>query len=74
MKTLSSELISGVDYDVKTRTLTVQFARNGATYTYTDVPAYHYTGLLDAGSPGRYFTKNIRNNFPATKQEPPSND
>lgn len=66
---LSGNLLDTADYDPKTRTLTLSFARGGI-YTYPDVPAYHYTGLIDSLSPGTYFHKNIRNQFTGVKLEP----
>jgi hypothetical protein len=68
-KITSGNLLSSAEYDTKTRTLTLGFQRGG-TYTYPDVPAYLYTGLLDAESPGTFFHKNIRNQFKGTKLEP----
>jgi len=65
---LSGNLLDTADYDTKTQTLTLAFERGGV-YTYPDVPAYLYIGLVDAISPGTFFHKNIRNQFKGTKQE-----
>lgn len=69
----NSNLLQSGDYDTKTRTLTLTFCRGG-TYTYPDVPAYLYAGIIDAISPGAFFHKNIKNQYKGTKVVEKSDD
>lgn len=59
-----SSNIDAVRYDGVT--LGVRFT-SGAVYEYTNVPQQEYTNLINAGSKGSYFSKNIRKNYEYTK-------
>jgi hypothetical protein len=62
MPALNSATISWIDYDPYVRILQVTF-RSGRTYTLRGVPEYHYSGLLNAASPGAYFNENLRGRY-----------
>ena len=62
MPSLNSSAISWVDYDPWSRTLEITF-QSGRTYTLQGVPEYHYIGLLNASSAGRYFNDHLRGNY-----------
>lgn len=61
---VKSTTIGSVGYN--DRTLEIQF-KNGAIYKYADVPPEVYHGLLQAGSPGKYFYANIKGKYQTTK-------
>jgi len=52
-----------VGYEAKSRILEVEFD-SGAVYQYLDVPLRAYEELRAAESKGRYFNKEIRDNYP----------
>lgn len=56
---LNSSNLRRCSYDIETETLQIQF-HSGRVYTYTEVPASVYNGLLMASSPGEYFNNNIK--------------
>jgi len=57
---VSSTDIASVGYETDTQTLEVEF-RSGTVYQYFNVPKFHYEGLLNASSKGRYFNEHIKN-------------
>ena len=57
-----SSALAGVSYDANQNTLTVSFTKGGR-WVYFDVPAYKFEALKSAGSRGRYFNSNIRDNY-----------
>jgi hypothetical protein len=63
---IDSSHIGGFDYDVDTKTLMVAF-KNGALYTFEDVPVEVVEGLVASDSKGKYFHAHIRNQFATTK-------
>lgn len=56
-----SSNIDGMSYDADRKQLWIRF-KDGAVYTYYDVPLNIAQGIYRAGSKGRYFWKKIRNN------------
>lgn len=62
MPGIVSSAISWVEYDPATGDLEITFD-SGRTYTLRGVPAYHYTGLLYAASPGAYFNFHLRGKY-----------
>jgi hypothetical protein len=59
---VSSETIASVGYDKDSSTLEIEFA-SGGVYRYYGVPPSVHEALMAAGSHGRYFVGNIRNNY-----------
>jgi hypothetical protein len=64
--TVPSTNLDAVSYDDETNTLGVTFL-NGDVWHYAGVPAWMHDGLIDAGSPGRYFRQWIRGKFDGAK-------
>ena len=56
---VSSSNLRSVGYDPETSTLEVEFM-HGGVYSYSNVPASEYNGLMSASSHGSYFNANIR--------------
>jgi nucleoside phosphorylase len=56
---VSSSNIAAIGYDPQRLILEVDFL-NGSTYRYYDVPQYHYEGLMNAPSHGRYLDAYIK--------------
>ncbi len=56
---VQSSNIRSVGYDGGAETLEVEFT-SGSVYQYFDVPESEYEGLMNAGSKGRYFNRNIK--------------
>ncbi len=56
---VSSSNIAAVGHDEGSQTLQVEF-NNGTRYQYFDVPEQVFIELRDAGSPGGYFSSNIK--------------
>lgn len=56
---VSSSDLSQVGYNPQTLELTVIF-HSGGVYTYSDVSTTEYSGLISAGSVGRYFHAYIK--------------
>jgi KTSC domain-containing protein len=59
---LNSTAIASISYNYNREDLTVRFT-DGSSHIYEDVPASVVAGLLSAGSKGRYFNDNIRNEY-----------
>lgn len=57
---LESTNLDWVAYDEDTKKLYVCFKQGGSIYSYDDVPADIFEGLLNAGSHGRYFAVKIK--------------
>ena len=60
---LRSSNLRAAAYDSKTRVLTIEF-RSGSSYVYSSVPENAYTGLVRAGSHGKYFSQWIKDRYP----------
>lgn len=56
---VSSSNLSSVGYDPAAATLEIEFL-GGGVYQYFNVPAHVYSGLMSAGSHGRYFDAHIK--------------
>lgn len=54
--------VVAVGYDLKSRTLEVEF-KAGTVYQYFDVPEAEYRCLLGADSVGRYLNQNIKGSY-----------
>ena len=59
---VTSSSIASVGYEAAAQTLEVEFL-NGSVYQYFGVPPAVHSALLDAGSVGSYFSRNIKNNY-----------
>jgi|SRR5688572_2244074 len=64
--TVSSSNLNSIEYDVKTRTLEIQF-NEGSIYQYYQVPQEIYVGLMKAASHGHYYSALIRGTFQSSK-------
>lgn len=60
--TIKSSTVATVDYDSKTRELTVEFL-NGGRYVYEGVPESVYSDFLKAESAGKFVAKSLKNKF-----------
>jgi hypothetical protein len=61
-KPVRSSNIHGLDYDATTKNLTVHF-KNGAQYTYQNVPEQVATQYLQSGSPRRFHNEFIHGKY-----------
>ena len=59
---VSSSNLADVGYDPATQTLEVGF-KNGRIYQYFDVPEHIRDGLMDAGFPGGYLSREIKGKY-----------
>lgn len=57
-----SSNIKNATYDPDNRRLTIEF-HAGRTYEYDNVPEIYHTGLQKAGSPGTFFSAQIKPRF-----------
>lgn len=55
---LRSSAINWVKYDIPSENLTIAFT-SGGIYTFKDIPAEQFMGLVTANSPGRYYNTYI---------------
>ncbi len=56
---ICASAIRSVDYDPASHEMRITFTSSG-TYTYFDVPAWKFAGLVAARSAGQYFNDYIR--------------
>ncbi len=63
MPFVNSSAISQVEYDERSRVLSIWFVESGGPYPYQGVPVAIYTGLLNAPSKGAYFNEHIRDQY-----------
>lgn len=63
---VSSSNIHSVGYEAESQTLEVEF-HHGGIYRYANVPENVYQGLMQAGSIGSYFNRNIRDQYPTRR-------
>ena len=68
LQPVQSSLISRAGYDPGTQVLAIQMVNSSDVYTYQDVPASIYEGLLAADSKGAYYVKNIKGRFETKRQ------
>jgi len=59
---VQSSNLESVGYDEETKILEIEF-KGGSVYRYYNVPKDIYDELLEAESKGKYFWRNIRNEF-----------
>jgi len=64
---IESSSLRSLGYDPATQTLEVEF-RSGGVYRYEGVPFQVYSDLRDSESPGRTFTRQIRNSYECWKR------
>lgn len=64
MHPVSSSDIASIGYD--NGTLYIAFI-SGGVYSYTGVPESIFQNLMSAGSHGKYFHANIKNNYPYSR-------
>ena len=62
MPAVASSAIDWIDYNKSTQELYITF-KSGKTYTYYGVPESIYLSFLDASSKGRFFRKNIMDEY-----------
>jgi hypothetical protein len=58
-----------VGYEPSTRVLEIEF-QSGAIYQYVEVPAAVYQGLRQAESKGKYFNREIRDEYQYLSMDP----
>lgn len=63
---VTSSNLKSVGYEPETGTLEVEF-KKGRLYQYRNVPQEKYAALLNADSKGRYFNKNIKDQYPTVR-------
>ena len=56
----SSTMIKSYGYDMDSRTLEIEFERDGAIFSYLDVPVDIYYQFAEAYSKGSFFHYNIK--------------
>lgn len=59
---LDSTLLVSADYNNSNNKLVIEF-KDGKKYEYSSVPEDVYNGLISTMSAGRYFIRNIKNNY-----------
>jgi hypothetical protein len=59
---VSSSNLSSVGYDQENQILEIEF-NNGGVYQYYDVPPRVHNELMNASSHGKYFHRNIKENY-----------
>lgn len=59
---VNSTDVAEIGYDSNSMTLEIVF-HSGGVYQYFDVPESEYRGLMQAGSKGKYFHANIKDNY-----------
>lgn len=60
---VSSTCLRTVKHDKATKDLTVEFRTSGARYRYSGVSARTANGLKNASSVGKYYNRNVRNEY-----------
>ena len=59
---VSSSTVTSIGYDVRTRTLEIEFA-SGRVYQYYEVPDQMHAEIMQASSRGQFFNSYIRNAY-----------
>jgi hypothetical protein len=65
-ESVQSSAIAAVHYDRTRGTLDVEF-KTGRLYRYRQVPSTTYRALMAAGSKGRFYNHQIRDEYPYTR-------
>lgn len=60
---VTSACLRNIEHDEGRKRLTVEFKKSGAVYAYRGVSRRVATNLANAGSVGRHFVRNVRNNY-----------
>ena len=63
MHMVESSCVEAVGYDPKTMDLYVRFLESGKTYIYFDVEASVFKDFMQAESKGKYFQKQVREDY-----------
>lgn len=61
---VNSTCLRVVEHDNEDKRLRLEFRTSGAIYEYSGVSKRAATNLAKAESVGRYFNRNVRNNYP----------
>jgi len=59
---VDSSNLASIGYDPSNQILEIEF-NHGGIYQYSDVPLEVYNEIMEADSHGKYFAKNIKNNY-----------
>jgi len=59
---VKSTTMRSIGYEASTRVLAIEF-QSGEVYEYLDVPIEMYKTLSEAESKGKYFNREIRDNY-----------
>ncbi len=62
-KPVTSSMIASVGYKPETIMLEIEFRSTGFVYQYFNVPEMEFRKLMSADSLGRYFNKNIKDDY-----------
>jgi KTSC domain len=60
---VTSTCLRNVGHDKESKTLQVEFKKSGAVYQYSAVSTRTANGLKNASSVGKYFNRNVRNEY-----------
>jgi hypothetical protein len=63
---VSSSNLASVGYVAESETLEVEF-KNGLVYEYYNVPQFLHERMMQAGSIGSFFNREIKNNYAGSK-------
>lgn len=61
-KSVKSSTIRSIGYDLQLHILEIEFD-SGGIYQYLDAPEHLYSTLMNAVSKGKFFERNIKNNY-----------
>lgn len=64
---VSSSMIRSMGYDHETRSLELEFSKNGVVWVYSEFPPEEYEALQSADSVGKFFLARIKGRYPETK-------
>lgn len=64
---VDSSALESIGYDIENAILEVEFKTSHQVWQYSDVPEYVWNEFQSAGSLGRYFSVNIRNQYPENR-------
>ena len=62
LQNVESSNLEAIGHDEESKTLVIKF-KNGAVYSYSDVPAEILEDTLTSSSAGAFFSKNIAKSF-----------
>ena len=60
---VNSSMITSIGYDSLTGTLEIEFKSDGSVWQYFDFPEHMWNEFEYAGSHGKYWHSNIKNQF-----------